>query len=104
MKKLILSVMFFTGVMNISNSQTTMDDAYSCVNGHFTNLTLCFEANDATGRYSGGGNTLYFQPDAGVTYTQVGTCVDDYNKDRVTCPTAPLLVLGNSVKKKKVAL
>jgi hypothetical protein len=104
MKKLILSFMFIVGTMNISNSQNTIEDVYSCVNSHFTNLTQCFELNDVTGRYSGGGNTLYFQPDAGIIYSQLNTCVDNYNKDRVTCPTAPLLILGSSSKKKKIAL
>lgn len=104
MKKIILTVMFIAGAMNISNSQTNLDDAYNCVNGHFNNLTFCFESNDVTGRYSGGGNTLYFQPDAGISYNQFSTCVENYNKDRVTCPVAPLLVIGNGAKKKKTAL
>jgi lipopolysaccharide export system protein LptC len=104
MKRLILSMMFVAGAIGITNSQSTIDNAYNCVNSHFTNLTQCFESNDVTGRYSGGANTLYFQADAGVTYTQVSTCVDNYNKDRVSCPTAPLLLLGTSQKSKKTVL
>ena len=93
--------MFVTGVINLSNSQNTIEDVYSCVNSHFITLTQCFESNDVTGRYSGGGNILYFQSDAGITYNQVSTCVENYNKDRVLCPTAPLLILGTSNKSKK---
>ena len=91
------------GTMNISNSQTNISDVYSCVNGHYGNLNTCLLTNDVTGIFQGTGSILYFQPDQGVTYNQYGTCVDNYNKDRVTCPTAPLLVIGTSQKKKKVA-
>jgi len=104
MKKLVLTVALIASAVVATNSQTTIDDAYACVNGHFTNLTQCFSTNDVTGRYSGGGNTLYFQPDAGIVYTQISTCVENYNKDRMSCPTAPLLVLGTCSKKKKIAL
>ena len=103
MKKVILSIMFVAGTINISSSQSTIDDIYNCVGGHYTNLTQCFSNNDVTGRYVGSGNILYFQPDAGISYNQVSPCVDTYNKDRLTCPIAPLLVIGNSDKKKKVA-
>lgn len=92
-----------TGVMSISKSQSSVDDIYSCVNPLFNNLTNCFSVNDVTGRFSGGGNTLFFQADAGVQYTQMSNCVDNYNKDRVVCPTSPLIVLGSSSKKKKTA-
>jgi hypothetical protein len=103
MKKLLLSVMFAASATTISNSQT-IDDAYSCVNPLYNTLTSCFSTNDVTGRYSGGGNTLYFQADAGVQYNQLSGCVDNYNKDRVYCPTAPLLILGTSQKAKKTVL
>lgn len=102
MKKIVLTVMVLVSTLNITTSQTSINDVYSCVNQHFNNLTYCFDANDVTGRYTGGGNTLYFQADAGITYNQMSTCVENYNKDRVVCPTAPLLVLGSSMKKKKV--
>lgn len=91
------------GIMNISNSQTSVSDVYDCVNQHYSNLTTCFETNDVSGRYSGSGSILYFQPDAGILYNQVSSCVDNYNKDRLVCPTAPLLVIGNGDKKKKIA-
>lgn len=101
MKKLILSAMLMTSVITIANSQTSVSDVYSCVNPLFDNLTGCFASNDVTGRYSGGGSTLYFQADAGIQYSQMSGCVENYNKDRTYCPTAPLLVLGSSTKKKK---
>lgn len=101
MKKTILTVMFITGVINISNSQSSIDDIYNCVNGHYDNLNICFTSNDVTGIFRGTGTTLYFQPDAGVQYNQFSTCVDNYNKDRLTCPVAPLLVVGTSTKTKK---
>lgn len=101
MKKLILTVMLMTGVMGVSNSQSTLDDTYSCVNGHYENLNLCFLTNDVTGIFRGTGTTLYFQPDAGITYGQFGPCVDNYNKDRLTCPIAPMLVIGSMTKTKK---
>lgn len=104
MKKLILTAMLMTGVMSISKSQSSIDGIYSCVNPLFDNLTNCFSVNDVTGRFSGGGNMLFFQSDVGVQYTQMAYCVDNYNKDRVNCPTSPLLVLGSSSKKKKIAL
>lgn len=104
MKKIILTVLLFTSVFSITSSQTSVDDAYSCVNPLFNTLTGCFAANDVTGRYSGGGSTLYFQADAGIQYTQMEGCVLNYNKDRAYCPTAPLLVLGSSTKKKKTAI
>lgn len=94
--------MFVTSVASISTSQNTVNDVYSCVNPLFTTLTTCFDTNDVTGRYSGGGNTLYFQSDAGIQFSQMDGCVTNYNKDRISCPTAPLLILGSSVKKKKI--
>lgn len=102
MKKVILTVMFVAGAMSISNSQTNVNDIYSCVNPLFNTLTDCFTSNDVSGRYSGGGSTLYFQADAGIQYSQMDGCVTNYNKDRITCPTAPLLVLGSNKKTKKV--
>lgn len=101
MKKTFLLVMLITGFISISNSQTGVNDIYSCVNPLFDNLTVCFSTNDVTGRYTGGGSTLYFQADAGIQYTQLSGCVDNYNKDRIYCPTAPMLVLGSGAKKKK---
>ena len=88
----------------VGTAQSSFDDVYSCVNPLFNTLTVCFETNDVTGRYSGGGNTLYFQADAGIQYSQMSGCVDNYNKDRVYCPTAPMLLLGTSQKAKKSIL
>ena len=102
-KKLLL-VALVTVSVNAGKAQPGVNDIYSCVNPLFNGLTFCFESNDVTGRYSGSGNTLYFQADAGVQYSQMSTCVDNYNKDRIYCPTAPLLMLGTSVKKKKTIL
>lgn len=93
--------MFIVSTITISKSQTGIDDVYSCVNPLFDQLTICFASNDVTGRYTGGGSTLYFQLDAGITYGQFSPCVDGYNKDRIYCPTAPLLVIGSSTKIKK---
>lgn len=104
MKKLIVSVMVIASSITITNSQSSISDSYNCVNQHFQNLTQCFSTNDVTGIYNGGGNILYFQPDAGIQYSQINGCVDNYNKDRVVCPTAPLLVLGTNQKKKKTVL
>lgn len=104
MKKLILSLVFVASAIGMSKSQTSVGDVYSCVNPLYDNLTMCFASNDVTGRYSSGGSVLYFQADAGIQYTQISGCVDNYNKDRVVCPTAPLLVLGGSAKKKKTVL
>jgi hypothetical protein len=104
MRKLILSAMLIAGSMNISKSQSSVDDIYSCVNPLFNNLTDCLFTNDVSGRYSGGGSVLFFQPDAGIQYSQMSGCIENYNKDRVVCPTAPLLVIGNGQKKKKTIL
>lgn len=101
MKNLIFTLLLIIGVINMTNSQSTLDDQYSCVNTHFENLTQCFLTNDVTGVYRGTGSTLYFQPDAGISYTQFSPCVDSYNKDRLVCPIAPLLVVGSSPKTKK---
>lgn len=90
-----------TGVMSMSNSQS-LSDSYDCINGHYENLNTCFMSNDVTGVFRGTGNTLYFQPDAGITYGQFSPCVENYNKDRVTCPAAPLLVVGSMSKSKRV--
>lgn len=100
MKKIVLTVALIASALIATNSQT-LDDTYSCVNGHYENLNICFLAGDVTGTFRGTGSTLYFQPDAGVTYTQFAPCVDNYNKDRVTCLTAPLLVIGSGTKTKK---
>lgn len=102
-KKLLLATLVTISV-NAGKAQTGVNDVYSCVNPLFEGLTMCFTTNDVTGRYSGSGNTLYFQADAGVQYSQISICVDNYNKDRIYCPTAPLLMLGTSVKKKKTVL
>jgi len=102
MKKIILSVMFIVSTINISNSQSSLSDTYSCVNPLFETLTNCFNVSDVTGTYRGTGSTLYFKPDEGIQYTQYSPCVDNYNKDRVICPTAPLLVIGSMTKTKKV--
>lgn len=96
--------MFVASAITMSKSQTGVSDVYGCVNPLYDNLTVCFSSNDVTGRYSGGGSVLYFQADAGIQYTQMSTCVDNYNKDRIVCPTAPLLVLGSCSKKKKTVL
>jgi len=101
MKKLLFSAMIVSSSIVVGTAQSSFDDAYSCVNPLFNTLTLCFETNDVTGRYSGGGNTLYFQADAGILYSQMSGCVDNYNKDRVYCPTAPMLMIGSSQKIKK---
>ena len=101
MKKVLLSVMIVSSSIVVGSAQSSFDDVYSCVNPLFNKLTMCFESNDVTGHYSGGGNTLYFQADAGIQYSQMSTCVDNYNKDRTSCPTAPLLVLGSGTKVKK---
>lgn len=100
MKKIILSAILLTGVLSISNSQT-LNDSYSCVNSQYENLNICFVTNDVTGVFRGTGTTLYFQPDAGITYGQFSPCVDSYNKDRLNCPSAPLLVVGNMSKSKR---
>lgn len=100
MKKVILTVMLMTGVMSILNSQS-LGDSFDCVNGQYENLNLCFLSSDVTGTFRGTASTLYFQPDAGVTYGQFAPCVDNYNKDRVTCPAAPLLVVGSATKSKR---
>lgn len=103
MKKLLLTAVILSGSIAAGTAQSSVSDAYSCVNPLFNSLTFCFESNDVTGRYNGGGSTLYFQADAGIQYSQMSACVDNYNKDRVVCPTAPLLVLGSSSKVKKTA-
>lgn len=102
MKKVILTLMLLTGVLSISNSQS-LGDSYDCINSQYENLNLCFVSSDVTGTFRGTGSTLYFQPDAGITYGQFSPCVDNYNKDRVTCPAAPLLVIGSMKTKKKIA-
>jgi len=104
MKKLLISAMIVSSSIVVGTAQSSLDDEYSCVNPLFSTLTVCFESNDVTGRYSGGGNTLYFLADAGVQYSQLSGCVDNYNKDRVYCPPAPLLVLGSNQKLKKTVL
>ena len=101
MKKLLLSAMIVSSSIVAGTAQSSFDDVYSCVNPLFDGLTSCFSTNDVTGRYSGGGSTLYFQADAGIQYSQMSGCVDNYNKDRIYCPTAPLLVLGSGTKVKK---
>jgi len=101
MKKIVLTVALIASVITATNSQTSISDTYTCVNSHYENLNICFLAGDVTGVFRGTGSTLYFQPDAGVTYNQFYPCVDNYNKDRVTCPTAPLLVIGSGTKTKK---
>ena len=103
MKKVLLSAMIVSGSIVLVTAQTSVSDVYSCVNPLYNTLTVCFESNDVTGRYSGGGSTLYFQSDAGIQYSQMSGCVDNYNKDRIYCPTAPLLVLGSGTKVKKTA-
>lgn len=104
MKNVILTTTLFLGMTFVSSSQTTISDMYNCVNEKYSTLTQCLTSNDATGMYIGSGSILYFQPDVGVTYNQVFPCVDSYNKDRVDCETAPLLIIGNGVKKKKTVL
>jgi len=101
MKKLILTAILMTGVMSISNSQS-LGDSFDCVNGQYETLNLCFMSSDVTGTFRGTASTLYFQPDAGINYGQYAPCVDNYNKDRVTCAAAPLLVIGSASKKKKI--
>jgi hypothetical protein len=102
MKKLILTASLIVSVFTIATSQSTIDDQYSCVNQHYSNLTNCFQVNDVTGTYTGSGSILYFQPSAGIRFEQFNPCVDTYNKDRVSCPTSPLLVVGQSRKKKTI--
>lgn len=93
--------MLMVSTITISNSQT-LGDSFDCVNGQYQNLNLCFMSSDVTGVFRGTASTLYFQPDAGITYGQFSPCVDNYNKDRVTCPAAPLLVVGSMSKSKRV--
>jgi len=104
MKKILISAMIISSSIVVGTAQSSFEDAYSCVTPLFNTLTVCFESNDVTGKFSGSGQTLYFQADAGIQYTQLSGCVDNYNKDRLTCPTAPLLLLGSVQKIKKSVL
>jgi len=103
MKKLIFTLAIVSSAVLIGNGQG-VGNSYACVNSMYNQLSVCFDSQDVTGRFAGTGSTLYFQSDAGIKYEQMSGCVINYNKDRITCPAAPLLVLGNGAKKKKVDL
>ena len=103
MKKLIFIFTIVSSSVVIGNGQG-LGNSTACVNSMFNVLTSCFDAQDVTGTFRGTGSTLYFQSDAGVKYEQMSGCVTNYNKDRISCSAAPMLVLGNGAKKKRVEL
>ena len=77
------------------------DSLHDCAPPLLANLQSCFNNNDVTGTFTGGGSTIYFQYTPGIPFGQVNSCVVQYNHNRNSCPTAPLVIIGSSPKTKK---
>lgn len=60
MKKLIFTLAIVSSAAIIGNGQS-IGNSYACVNSMYTQLNVCFDSQDVTGRFVGSGSTLYFQ-------------------------------------------
>ena len=100
MKK-VLFILFVSVLVPNWGTGQGFDSFYDCSPPLLSSLQSCFNNNDVTGTFSGGGATIYFQYTPGIPYGQVNSCVVQYNHNRSSCPTAPLVVIGTSTKVKK---
>lgn len=100
MRKIILTTLVSL-IAPILGTGQDFDSFYDCTPPLLANLQSCFDNNDVTGTFTGGGSTIYFQATPGIPYGQVNSCVVQYNHNRTSCPTAPLVVIGSGTKTKK---